>query len=137
MEDRYSEDERRIAGGVAVKFLCDTYALVELIKGNPLYLPYLKEELYTTIFNLYELIYQFLRDYDEATAQRYFYAYAPYVVDVKDAHLFAGAKFKLKHARENISYVDALGYALAQEEGMRFLTGDEKFETIENVEFVK
>ena len=46
-------------------------------------------------------------------------------------------EFKLKYKKERVSYVDCIGHALALELGIRFLTGDEKFEDKDNVEFVK
>ncbi|MBI2143262.1 type II toxin-antitoxin system VapC family toxin, partial [Candidatus Woesearchaeota archaeon] len=45
--------------------------------------------------------------------------------------------FRLKYKKENLSYADCIGYALAEMMRIKFLTGDEKFRNKENVEFVK
>ena len=50
-------------------FFCDTYALVEIIKGNKSYHPYLDQELHTNILNLYGLFYNLLKEYGEITAK--------------------------------------------------------------------
>lgn len=120
-----------------MKYFCDTYALVEIIRGNEFYQKYLTGELYTSILNLYELVYNLLKEYDENTVKEVFYGFAPLLIPIKDDYLFTAAKFKLKHIRANISYTDALGYGIAQMEGMRFLTGDKEFDKFDGVEFVK
>ena len=120
-----------------VKFFCDTYALVEIVKGNNAYARFMAEELHTSLLNLYELYHNLLRDYDEETAREYFYQFSSLLTPIMDQHIFAGAGFKRRNAKRNISYTDALGYAMAQQEGMQFLTGDKEFEHEENVEFVK
>ena len=39
--------------------------------------------------------------------------------------------------RLDISYANALGYYLARQMGMKFLTGDKAFKTLEHVEFIR
>ena len=118
-------------------FLADTYALIELLGGNPNYKPYLNHILITTKFNLVELYYHFLHDYDKKTADKYLALYSKFVVPITYGCIKDGMGFKLKHKKEKVSYVDCIGYALALELGVKFLTGDEKFEDKDNVEFVK
>ncbi|MBI4149230.1 PIN domain-containing protein [Candidatus Woesearchaeota archaeon] len=118
-----------------MKFFLDTYALVEIIKGNPRYRKYVEAEIYTCVLNLYELFYNLLKDYSEDTSKAYFYQYYGIIIPIKDEHIFSAAKMKLKN--KNISYADALGYAISSAEGMRLLTGDKEFKELDNVEFVK
>ncbi len=120
-----------------MKFFCDTYALVEIIKGNKAYTPFLNQELYTCVFNLYELFYNLLREYNEEVAKRYFYEFASLAIEVDDEHIFAAGRYKLEMTKKNISYTDALGYAIAEKEGLKFLTGDKEFQHLSNVQFVK
>ena len=120
-----------------MKFFCDTYALVEIIKGNKAYVPFLNQELQTSIFNLYELFYNLLRDYNEEVAKRYFYEFAGLAIEVEDKHIFAAGRYKVQLAKKNVSYTDALGYAIAEQEGLKFLTGDKEFQHLNNVQFVK
>ena len=120
-----------------IVFLADTYALIELLGGNKNYEPYLYNTLLTTKFNLMELYYYMLRDYDEATADKYLKLYSKFVIPISYSCIRSGMLFKLMHKKEKLSYVDCVGYARAFELGIKFLTGDEKFEDKDNVEFVK
>ena len=46
-------------------------------------------------------------------------------------------KFRLKNKKMDLSYADCIGYIYACENNLKFLTGDEKFKDMDNVEFVK
>ena len=118
-------------------FLADTYALIELLGGNPNYKSYLNHILITTKFNLVELYYHFLHDYNKQTADKYLNLYSKFIIPITYGCIRAGMEFKLEHKKVKVSYVDCVGYALAMELGIKFLTGDRKFEDKENVEFVK
>ncbi len=118
-------------------FLADTYALIELLGGNKNYKPYLNHILITTKFNLMELYYHLICNYDEDIADKYLRLYSEFTVPVSYSCIKNGMLFKLRHKKEKLSYVDCVGYALALELGVKFLTGDEKFEDKGDVEFVK
>lgn len=118
-------------------YFLDTYAMVEIIKGNKNYLKFIHEEFFTSIFHLYELYYTLIRDYDEKRAKYYFFRFKKNILKFGDNNLFTAAQFKLNHKKNNISYADAVGYVLANENNFKFLTGDKEFEKLENVEFVK
>ena len=121
----------------AGSFLADTYALIELIGGNPGYAPYLDSIMVTTKFHLAELYYHLLRFYSVEEANRYFDFYSGFLVPVSLSSIAAAMQFKLQFKHEKLSYADCVGYAVAAEMGIKFLTGDEKFRNKENVEFVK
>ncbi len=118
-------------------FFADTYALIELLGGNPNYKHYLKHILITTKFNLVELYYHFLHDYGKETADKYLDLYSKFVIPITYSSIKKGMEFKLKNKKKKLSYVDCIGYALALELGIKFLTGDKKFENKDNVEYVK
>ena len=63
-----------------VKYFLDTYALIEMIKGNKNYSFYSKAELFTSIFNLYELYYNLLREEGEEIARNYFSKFKSYKI---------------------------------------------------------
>lgn len=119
------------------EFLADTYALIELVGGNSHYVPYLGSSLITTKFHLAELYYHLLRFYSFEEANRYLDFYSQFLVSVSLSSIAAAMQFKLQFKGEKLSYADCIGYAVAAELGMKFLTGDEKFRSKENVEFVK
>lgn len=118
-------------------YFADTYALIELVGGNPNYQGYTQHILITTIFNLVELYYSFLKDYGPEIAQRYFKAYKKNIISISDQSIEVGMLFKLQHKKEKLSYIDCLGYTLALEMNIKFLTGDEKFEHKDKVEYVR
>jgi len=114
----------------------DTYALIEIAKGNERYKKYLDVERITlTKLNLIELYYAILRDFDEIEAKRHYFFYLPFVEEITDEVVFEAMRFRLAH--RGLSYVDCIGYVTAKRRGIRFLTGDIKFKGLENVEFVR
>ena len=46
-------------------------------------------------------------------------------------------EFRVKNIKKDISITDYVGYFMAKNLGVKFLTGDKEFENFENVEFVK
>lgn len=118
-------------------YFFDTYAFLEIIKGNPNYVKFVDSNFKTSILNLYELYYNLIRDYDEEKALLYFNKYLPFLIEIKNDYIFSASKFKLKMNKRNISYVDAFGYCISKIEGYTFLTGDKEFEGLDHVEFVK
>lgn len=118
-------------------FFCDTYALIEIIGGNENYKKYTRQVLMTSQLNLMELYYAFLRDYDKQTAEKYFNLLSDLIIPVPVEIIKLAMDFKLQHKKENLSYVDCIGYCLAYDMGIKFLTGDKGFGDKDNVEFVK
>ncbi|MFH1276481.1 MAG: PIN domain-containing protein [Candidatus Woesearchaeota archaeon] len=124
-------------GMMSIRFFADTYALIEIIKGNLNYKVYLDFDLVTTKFNLIELYYHCLNHHSVEDADKYLNIYSPFALPIVDSAIKLGMEFKLKYKKEKLSYVDCVGYAMASVLGIKFLTGDRQFATKENVEFVK
>jgi len=118
-------------------YFADTYALVEYIHGNPAYKPYFTGRIVTSEQNLIELFYTILKKKGEATAIKEFSTYSTRKVPITFNCIREAMKFKLAHARQKLSYADCIGYALAREMKIPFLTGDQQFADKENVAFVK
>lgn len=118
-------------------YFLDTYALIEIIKGNKNYQKFLEYELFTSIFNLYELYFSLLRDYNQQTAKKFFEQFKSRVLQIKDEYIFEASKFKLQNRKQKLSYADCLGYTIALSYNMKFLTGDGEFKDKKNVEFIK
>ena len=119
-------------------YFFDTYALSEMILGNKSYDKYKNEIINTSTLNIAEFYYFLLRNYDKKTAD--------YLVKKLDFRLMSiirleialkASELKFKNKKEKLSYVDCIGYELANVLNMVFLTGDNKFENKPNVEFVK
>ena len=117
----------------------DTYALIEILKGNPNYSNYTL--LVTSEFNLLELAYALRRDHPRSKALNILETVRNDILIVQptDEDYIKAAEFKMEQKKKgrNVSLIDALGYVLAQRLRVPFLTGDPEFEDIENVEYVK
>jgi len=118
-------------------FFLDTYAMVEIIKGNKDYSIFIDKELFTSVFHLYELYYTILREYGQDMAEHFFFKFKNNLLGFKDNEIFSASKFKLANIKRRISYSDAIGYIIAKENELKFLTGDKEFKDMDNVEFVK
>ena len=122
-----------------MKYFLDTYALFEIFFGNDKYLKYIDSEVITTRLNLMEIYYHLLRDYGEKVAEDYYNETTGYSIEFTDMDIKEAMKFRLKMKRKkkDLSYVDALGYTIANRMNIPFLTGDLAFEDVQDVEFVK
>ena len=119
------------------KYFFDSYALIELTKGNPKYLMYNQSQVIITIFNLVEFTYSVLNDYGEEKAKEICIHFKECVVEVDEEIILAATKFRKHHHQKNLSYADCVGYVYAIKNNLIFLTGDEQFKDIPHVEFVK
>lgn len=116
-------------------YFFDTYAFFEIIRGNPAYRKYAEAQAITTIFNLAELNYNLKKEKGKDVADKYAEKYKAFLVevtleDVKKA-------MDLKVGMKDFSIPDVVGYTVAKRYGIKFLTGDEGFRNMPNVEFVK
>ena len=119
-------------------YFFDTYALCEIFEGNPNYYGFASGVgIVITKINLMEFYYSLLREYDRQMADKCFELFNSYCIDVDDETIRQAMVFKLLHKNKRLSYIDCVGYILARKRGVKFLTGDKEFETMENVEFVK
>ena len=120
-----------------VKYFFDSYAVVEVIKGNPYYARYTKEPVVITIFNLAEIYWAALNDLSEEEAEEIYSHYRQTVMDINDEILKDAIKFRKRYKKKNPSYTDCIGYIFALKNNLKFLTGDKEFKDMSNVEFVK
>ncbi len=120
-------------------YFLDTYAMHEIIKGNPNYLKFNKNtDIVTTKLNLLELYYSLLVKYNEDIAELAFIRFIEYCIDFTDNSIIKEtAIFRKINIKRKMSYIDCLGYTVARRNGIKFLTGDKEFKDLENVEFVK
>jgi predicted nucleic acid-binding protein len=121
-----------------IKYFFDTYAIIEYLKGNKQYRKYFKKDLgITTKLNLMELYYSYIDNED--FADEVYNSYLSIAVEITDDQIKKAMRLRkdLKDKRLDISYVDAIGYHLSFEMGIRFLTGDREFSSLPNVEFIK
>ncbi len=117
----------------------DTYAIFELIKGNPNYADYKQGFQYiTTIFNLTEFYYNLRRiGTKKEEAKECFLKFSDFRISVTAEVITDAGEFKLQHKKKKLSYADCIGYVTAKQLHVPFLTGDSAFEKFENVLFIK
>ena len=120
------------------RFYFDTYALIEIGNGNPKYEPY-REDVMIILskLNLLEFSYYLFKEKKENDIKEIFERYLKYDVDYDQETIIKSAEMKLKFLKERLSFIDCIGYFLAKKHNAKFLTGDEKFRNMDNVEFVK
>lgn len=119
-------------------FFADSYALIDYVKGNKHYQQYFQDnKIVTTRLQLIELYYSTLLDAGEEKAGMYYDSFLDHCISFEDESIKRAMKFRYEQRKRKLSYVDALGYQLAKEQGIKFLTGDIQFEALENVQYVK
>jgi len=118
------------------KYFFDAYAIIEIIKGNSNYEPYLDAEIIINNFTFAELCYCWFKDKNNG-ADSYCKKYSKHIVSVMPEWIEEAMKFRLKWKDRKVSVPDCIGYIMAKRLGVKFLTGDKEFENMENVELVK
>lgn len=118
-------------------YFFDTYAVVEIIKGNPAYKNHVTASFAFTQLNLIELHYTFLRDFSEEVADKVLEEYSANVFPVSNAVIKKANRLRLAEKKRNFSTADAIGYAFARANNLIFVTGDRQFEGMENVELIR
>ena len=118
-------------------YFFDTYAIIELIKGNPNY-EFVKDNIIITgIMNIAEVYYALLLENSEDFADSIMKKLNLQVVDLNQEAAIKAAKFKYKNKKLSLSYIDCVGYTLSKENNLIFLTGDEGFKNIGDVKLIK
>lgn len=124
--------------GIIKTFFFDTYALYEIIEGNPNYILYTKNiAIITTKLNLMELHYGLLSRYGKEIAEKYYNELVKFSIPINDEIIKMANEFKHSFKIKKFSYIDCIGYVTSKLRGVKFLTGDNQFKDMENVEFVK
>lgn len=115
----------------------DSYAIIEIINLNQKYLKFADEVIVTNSLNLAEVYYALLKTSNKKTADYLISKFDFRLIDITKELSLEAAKFRFDNRKKKISFADAIGYVTALKLGMKFLTGDKEFESLENVEFVK
>ena len=116
-------------------YFFDTYALIEIIRGSENYKPYVDCKIITTIFNLAELNYSLKKEMSKDMADGYTEKFSEFSVSVSIEDIKQA--MDLKSSNRDLSIPDAIGYTAAKRHSVGFLTGDNYFKDLANVEFIK
>jgi predicted nucleic acid-binding protein len=119
------------------KYFFDTYALIELIKGNPNY-EFIKDNvIITSPMNIAELYYSLLLENNKEFADKIINSFNFELIEITSKIAIKSSLFRFQNKKLKLSYIDCMGYILALKNNLLFLTGDKGFENLENVEYVK
>jgi len=118
-------------------YFFDSYAIFEIIKENKNYQKYVDSEIVITKLNLFELYHGYLKDNNLGLADEIIEKYYSFAEDFDENVIKEAAKMKKELNKRDLSMADCIGYSMAKQFGIKFLTGDEQFKDLENVEHVK
>lgn len=121
-------------------FFADSYALIEMLKGNENYRSFQSDRLITTEFNICEVGFAVCREYP-ANATRVLKSLRKMVViqETRDEDYCSGAarRKEASGTGKKLSTIDCVGYSVANRLNIPFLTGDREFADMDNVQFVR
>jgi len=117
-------------------YLFDTYAIIEIIKGNINYKKFIDKNIVINNFIFSELCY-FLFGNKYPESDKYLNRYKKFISSINPTTIIKAMKFRYNNKKKEMSMTDCISYFMAKELGIKFLTGDKEFENLENVEFAK
>ena len=120
-----------------MSYFYDSYAIIEILERNENYLKFSNNVITTSVLDLFEVYYYLLKKHNKITADYWAKKLNFNFLEIAPLVSIEASEFRFDNKKEDLSLVDCVGYILALKNILKFLTGDEKFENKENVEFVK
>lgn len=120
-----------------MNYFFDTYAIIEIVKGSESHRRFREQVILTTTLNLSEAFFILLRETNESVANETVRKLNFGFLDITSEIAIEAAKFRHLHLKLKLSYADCIGYITALKNKIKFVTGDDGFEKLDNVEFVK
>jgi len=114
----------------------DTYALIEIVKGNTNYSSFTEKTMITSVVNLSEFYFCLLKELTEKEANESLAKFTFEFLEISPKNAINAAIVRKMLKKRSVSYIDCIGYSVAKENGLKFLTGDPAFKDQENVEFI-
>ena len=115
----------------------DTYALYAIATGKESYSAFAKGKIVTGLMNLYEFYYIVIKENNSELAEEFFNRLISSCVKINPSLVKEVANFRFKEIKRKLSYIDCLGYVIAKENKIKFLTGDIGFKGMSNIKFVE
>ncbi len=120
------------------EYYYDSYAIIEYLNNNPSFISYFEEDTgVITLFTLGDVYYTTLREHGLEKAETIFETIYPLIVAVSKETIKKAMQLRFYYKSLKISYADAIGYQVALERKIPFLTGDKAFKNLPAVEFRK
>ncbi|MEK6895127.1 MAG: PIN domain-containing protein [Nanoarchaeota archaeon] len=118
-------------------YFFDSSAIIEIVEGNPEYARFKDLKITTTTLNVAEVYFYFLKNFNQKTADYWVKKINFDLINILKLNIMIeAAKFRFGNLKDNLSYVDCIGYLLSKELNIKFLTKDSKFKGKENVELI-
>ncbi|MFH1585902.1 MAG: PIN domain-containing protein [archaeon] len=117
-------------------YIYDTYAILEIIEGNPNYEDYLDKQIIINDFIYAELCYVLIRT-KYPNVSKFLDKYKKHIVHVNPISIKMAMIFRHNNKDKNLSMTDCISYFMAKDLKIKFLTGDKEFENFKEVEFIK
>lgn len=118
-------------------YFFDSYAIIEMFQQAPNFGCYTNEKITITLLNLIEIAYYFHTNFGEDKARKVCDTLRESVIAISNEDIIQAVKFRHQNRKKSLSYADSVGYIYALSHGLVFLTGDDAFKSMPNVEFVK
>ena len=128
-----NSEERYIVNS---RYFFDTYALIEIYEGSQRYASYAEAVFFVTKLNLFEFHQYLLRKNIEKIADADVKMLMPHLSDFSMEIVKKASKFRRQNRNKNLSMADGIGYVYARENNLVFLTGDNGFQEMENIESI-
>src|SRR3989344_5636538 len=114
-------------------YFYDTYALIEIVKGNSNFDKFSVSMQICINQNLFELHNSLLRQFNKRTADYWINNFNYRLIEVTKEDIIEASDFRFKHKEKKLSMTDCVGYIIAKKHKLKFLTGDKQFEDLPNV----
>lgn len=122
---------------MGIEYFYDSYAVIEIIRGNPKFIHLSDRQVTITLFNLIEVVNCIYLDSGEEKAKETYERWRGCVQEIDWNIITEAIKLRQKYKKRDMSYADCIGYCYALQKGLQFLTGDKEFQDLPNVEFIK
>ena len=118
-------------------FYLDTYALMEIDKGNPNYSSLRSAEFKICDITLCEFYGVVLREQGRWKADDWLNKLSPFSESSNLLVLTESVRYRSENKSLNLSFPDAVGYVHSKTNHGTFVTGDKSFEKLPHVKYVK
>ena len=118
-------------------YFFDSYAVIEIIKGNSKFEEFKSAIPTCSLLNLFEVHQALLREFNKQTADYWILKFDYELIKIETEDIIQASDFRFRNKNKKLSTIDCIGYILAAKHKLKFLTGDKQFEDFDNVQFVK
>src|SRR3989344_2847849 len=102
-----------------MNYFFDTYAIVEIVKGNKNYEKYAELTFITTTLNLSEFYFYLLSNFNEEKSNEILKKFNFSFLEVTESVAKEAAKFRKENYKRKLSYVDCIGYVISKNMGFK------------------